>query len=112
MGRSRQHNIAFLARGPDSISTGPTFAVGETQDVTYFFASLHTDGDFEVLPLVATGANGQPAFADCLDSSQDQEPLLSRMWSPRLLDSDIVVVSGERTGVHSDRVCVPEWHTP
>ncbi|MCH7669027.1 MAG: hypothetical protein IIC71_07490 [Acidobacteria bacterium] len=44
------------------------------KDVTDFFASLHPEGDIGALPLIATRANGQPAFADYLDSSQSHRP--------------------------------------
>lgn len=42
--------------------------------VTDFFRSLRSDGDLSKIPLVATRANGQPAFADYLDSSDGYRP--------------------------------------
>jgi len=42
--------------------------------VTDFFRSLQPDGDLSKIPLVATQANGQPAFGDYLDSPDGYRP--------------------------------------
>jgi len=44
------------------------------ESVTDFFRSLQSDGDLSRIPLVATRANGQPAFADYLESPDGYRP--------------------------------------